>query len=231
MKKLPILISMPHGGELIPDEVADICILSKSDMIKDSDEQTYEIYEDLAFMAQEVVKADVARAIVDMNRDKEDFSKDGVIKTHTCWDIPVYKTQPDQSLKQHLLDKYYHPYHFALTKTSGKHVNIGIDCHTMAEFAPPVAPDVGCKRPVICISNNKGQTCPNEWIQELAAMFGEYFDTVQINRPFAGGYIVRSHSDEIPWIQLEYSRTIDVDVHMKAKVVKEVISEWVNSKF
>ena len=231
MKKLPILISMPHGGELIPDEVSDICILSKADLIQDSDEQTHEIYEDLAFEAQEVIRADVARAIVDMNRDKGDFSKDGVIKTHTCFDVPVYKTQPTESLNQHLLDKYYHPYHAALSAAAKSGVKLGLDCHTMAAVAPPVSPDVGNERPIICISNRNGETCPNEWIEELAKMFKKHFDTVQINRPFAGGYIVRSHCHEMPWIQIEYSRTLDVDVNLKARVVKEVICEWVRKNF
>ena len=222
---------MPHGYVAIPPEISDICKLTPAEIIKDGDEQTYEIYSKLAENAQVVVEAKAARAIIDMNRAEDDIRKDGVIKTHTCWDVPIYSKQPDKQQIKNLIEKYHRPYHDALTKAAKQNVKVGIDCHTMAEFGPPVGPDTGVKRPTICLGNRNGETCPTEWLEELADLFQKYFDDVQINRPFSGGHIIASHYHEMPWIQLEYSRTLNVDVHLKAKVVKEVISEWVNGIF
>ena len=42
------------------------------------------------------------------------------------------------------------------------------------------------------------------WIAEC---FENAFSTeVKINTPFKGGYIIRSHAEDLPWIQLEVSR-------------------------
>ena len=90
--KLPILLSIPHAGWRIPEEVQDICLLTNKDILADGDAGAAEIYIPLKEKVEAFVTTDIARAIVDMNRAENDFWKDGVIKTHTCWDVPIYKT-------------------------------------------------------------------------------------------------------------------------------------------
>jgi N-formylglutamate amidohydrolase len=76
----------------------------------------------------------------------------------------------------------------------------------MAAVAPPIGPAPGSKRPLICVSN-ADRTCPEAWLRELASTLGETFETtVAINAPFKGGHIIRTHADEVPWLQLELSR-------------------------
>ncbi len=227
MSKLPIIISMPHGCTKIPPEISSICKLTQADIIKDGDEQTYEIYSKIAENSQVVIEAKAARAIIDMNRAEDDIRKDGIIKTHTCWDIPIYSEQPNKQQIINLIEKYHRPYHFALTQAAKQKVRVGIDCHTMAEFGPPVGPDTGEKRPTICLGNRNGETCPTEWLEQLAKMFKNYFDEVEINRPFAGGYIVASHCHEIPWIQLEFSRTNDIDYQDKSSAIYQILTNWI----
>jgi N-formylglutamate amidohydrolase len=36
--KLPLLLSVPHRGERIPEEVEDICILTHQEIVDDGDE-------------------------------------------------------------------------------------------------------------------------------------------------------------------------------------------------
>ena len=88
--KLPVLLSVPHGGLEVPSEVAHICALTPKEIAEDGDEGARELY-DLENHVAGFVDTDVARAIIDLNRAEDDFSKDGVIKTHTCWDVPVYR--------------------------------------------------------------------------------------------------------------------------------------------
>ncbi|MBN1844615.1 MAG: N-formylglutamate amidohydrolase [Sedimentisphaerales bacterium] len=197
---------MPHAGLIIPAEVADLCRLGPRQIRDDSDEGAAEIF-DLGNHAAELVTTDIARAVVDLNRSEDDRRADGVVKTHTCWNVPVYDRAPAEGLIQLLLERYYRPYHARLTEIAGQgRVRLGLDCHTMAAVGPPIGPDPGRKRPWICLSNADG-TCYPSWLDRLAECFGRSFgDHVSINEPFRGGFIIRAHAAELPWIQIELSR-------------------------
>jgi N-formylglutamate amidohydrolase len=224
--KLPILLSVPHAGWKIPKEVQDICILTKKDIRDDGDAGAAEIYDPLKKDVEAFVATDIARAIVDMNRAENDFWKDGVIKTHTCWDVPVYSTYPSHDTILKLIAKFHRPYHSRLSE-SVKKVKIGIDCHTMAAVAPPVAPDRGRERPPVCISD-ADSTCPREWIETLAQHLTRSLGfQVSINQPFKGGYIIRSHANEMPWIQLEFSRAPFLSDRQKSNKLLDALKEWV----
>ncbi len=228
MSRLPIVISVPHAGLRVPEEVADKCVLSPQEIAEDGDGGAAEIYS----IADEVgafVTTDVARAIVDMNRARDDRRRDGVVKTHTCWDVPVYRLPLATPEIEQLLDAYHAPYHERLTAlgASGQWP-LGIDCHTMAASGPPVGPDPGSERPWLCLSNGEG-TCPQEWIEGLAACFAELIDgQIGINDPFRGGYITRSHAAEMPWIQLELSRAPHMTNDEKRQMVLSAFRTWIS---
>ena len=202
---LPLLISVPHGGLVVPQEVADQVSLSAEDVVMDSDEGAPEIY-DFAKDVEVHVKAAVARAIVDLNRPEDDFRPDGVIKTETSYQVPVWKSAPDESLVGSLLSDYYHPYHQTLAMRS-RNVLLSVDCHTMAAVGPPIGPGAGVERPAVCLSDGDGSTLPEGWMDELAGAFSEAFGVdPAINDPFRGGHITRSHGEHSPWLQVELSR-------------------------
>lgn len=225
--KLPILMSVPHAGWKIPAEVKDICILSEGDVLEDGDEGAADIYYPLKDYVTAFVTTDIGRAIVDLNRAEDDFGKDGVIKTHTCWDVPVYQTPPSRILIDSLLEQYYHPYHKKL-KALAQNVKLGIDAHTMAAMGPPVGPDSGQERPSVCISN-AGFTCPRAWLESLASSLENALGIrVSLNSPFQGGYIVRTHAAEMPWIQIEYSRAAFLSNEQKSKALIAALAEWVS---
>ncbi len=226
--KLPFLVSVPHSGLSVPREVQDICILTPEQIYDDSDGGAAEIYYDLENSVEAFLSSDVARAIVDLNRAADDFRKDGVIKTHTCYDIPVYNEFPSQELINQLLADYYHPYHQQLEVLSeNSKVKVGIDCHTMAAVGPPIGPDSGKERPLVCISNADG-TCPDERLVELAKCFQKVFpnEKVNINNPFKGGYIIRNYCAGTPWLQIELSRTDRISNIDKRAGIIEALSNW-----
>jgi N-formylglutamate deformylase len=203
---LPLLISVPHGGRRVPPEVEDLCILTPDQIAEDGDEGAAEIYAFADRVAAHVA-ADVARAIVDPNRAPDDFSRDGVVKTHTCWEDPVYREALAPETRQALVERYWRPYHAELTRRAPADVILGVDCHTMAATAPPVGPDAGAERPAICLSDDGGSTCPPELFERVAGALEQAFGVpVSRNAPFRGGYIARAHARELPWVQLELSR-------------------------
>jgi N-formylglutamate deformylase len=228
--KLPILMSVPHAGTRTPDEVASLVRISPADVIADGDEQAADIYLPLRGHVAHVVTTDIARVFVDVNRAADDFRKDGVVKTHSCWDVPVYTRQPDEALVSTLLAAYYNPYHERL-RDLGREVRVGIDCHTMAAVAPPVAPDPGQTRPAACVSDADG-SCERGWTEALAMRLREALGgEVRINDPFKGGYITRSHAAERPWLQLEISRGDFASAEEKSAAVRTALTAWAGEVF
>ena len=224
---LPVLLSVPHAGLRIPPEVKELCVLNPDDILRDGDEGADEIYSSLKDRVAGFIKAGVARAFVDVNRNPDDRRRDGVVKTHTCWDVPVYKEAPTEGIVDVLIEKYYEPYHSELTKLAEGKV-IGVDCHTMAATGPPVGPDPGLERPPICLGNADG-TCPEEWFHSFVHCISRNFELpVSINKPFRGGFIIRRHATEIPWVQLELNRAPFMSNREKCERVLASLTEWLD---
>ncbi len=218
MRRFPVLISIPHGGDQIPVEIADRVCLSKKEIFDDIDPFTRDIY-DLGGKVVKVIKANIARTFVDLNRalvNKPLQNPDGVLKTQTCYQKQVfYKGQePDERLEQSLLNRYYEPYHKKIRNAiKNKNIELALDCHSMAAIGPPISPDTGVKRPLICLGNRFGESCDWDIIEKLANCFCNAFSLkeseVTINRPFAGGFITSQYGNNpIPWVQIEISRAL-----------------------
>ena len=228
-QKLPVLISVPHGGNKIPIEVHDSVALTEKDIFDDSDALTRKIY-DFKYEVAAYIDTPIARAIMDLNRapnDRPPENPDGVFKTETITSRPIYKSGcfPNELSIQKLLSNYYFPYHKMLDVfQNSKRVILALDCHSMMSESPPISDEPGKSRPLICLSNRGDEkglpknereniTCPSEMIQLLAKCFRRVFSSdegeIKINEPFSGGYIIRSHyKGTIPWIQVEINRKL-----------------------
>jgi len=201
-------------------------MLSHREILEDGDEGALEIYIGMENEVEALHATWVARAIVDVNRAEDDRIKDGVVKTHTCWDVPVYRVFPDDKVVEDLLLKYHRPYHLRLSELSSSSIKLGIDCHTMATKGPPVGPDPGKERPMVCLSYAEG-TCPEEWMRVMEACFQDAFGVqVAVNHPFKGGHTIRSHASEIPWLQLELSRSPRISNDEKRAGVLAAFEAW-----
>jgi formiminoglutamase len=224
-----VLISLPHAGLEVPAEISDIVSLSPRDIIRDGDEQAADIYSPLKHVAKEYVTTGIARAFVDLNRAEADRRLDGVVKTHTCFNVPVYKRPLTEDVVQQLLDSYYRPYHQKLTEIAERgEVRMGIDCHTMLSAGPPIGPDPGVERPAACLGNLEGRSCPTEWIETFARILSAHLGhRVSLNSPFKGGFITRSHGHEMPWFQLEVSRGDFASIREKSLAVRRALEDWI----
>jgi N-formylglutamate amidohydrolase len=227
MKRLPLLVSVPHAGLAVPPEVSHLNRLTLGEIAADGDEGARKIYYPLESSVTHFVTTDIARAFVDLNRPEDDLSKDGVVKSHTCWDVPIYAEPLSPELIETLLERYHRPYHQRLSAMAGGDLLIGFDCHTMAACGPPVGPDPGEERPQVCIGDGNG-ACPRQWAELLAECFRDQFPgEVTINRPFSGGYITRFRGSEMPWVQLELSRGSFASEEQKGTWVLAALTGWV----
>ncbi len=231
----PILVSIPHGGWKAADEIKDIWALSKRDAFHDGDPYSNKIF-DFSDRTKFQIAGEYYRAVVDINRHPDDMAPqnpDGVIKSHTCWNIPVYKQEslPDETLVKILLDKYYYPYHKQIENfIKNPDIKLAVDCHSMAAKAPPIEADAGTVRPLICLGNlgdENGEissfynrvTCDPELIRYMTDEFRITFQhegvdvdppaITMMNAPFKGGHITRSYSGRgVPFVLIELSRAL-----------------------
>jgi len=219
LSRLPILISIPHGGRLIPEDLQKDIMISPLDVLEDSDAFTHEIY-DMSDHAEYVYKADIARAVIDLNRSVDQIPPefpDGIIKSHTCYGKQIYKQgrSPGKDKTESLIQSYYVPYHTQINDvlTQNPHIKLALDCHSMASVGPQYSKDKGKKRPLMCLGNVWGKTCSALMINQIATYFCQSFgfqsSDIRINEPFSGGYITQTYGmGPVPWIQVEISRAL-----------------------
>lgn len=227
MAPLPLLLSVPHAGLEVPEYLEPYCRLSPKEIADDGDVGAAAIY-DLQSEVRAFVTTKIARAFLDMNRADDDRHKDGVVKTHTCWDVPIYDPAPPEELLARVIDEHYRPYHEELSRHArDPDLLLAIDCHTMAATGPPVGPDPGATRPMACVGDAGGKSCPRPWVELfLECLERQFPGKVTLNRPFSGGYITRRHGTEMPWLQLELSRTEELDDTTKRQMLLSAIREW-----
>ncbi len=213
---MPLLLSIPHGGDKTPPELSEHVCITKKALFDDSDAFTLDIYNAGDFV-ESMVTTDIARAFVDPNRSADMLPPaypDGVIKSMTCNGQHIYKenAQPNHDLSRLLLIKYYHPYHRRLHKAlQNPKLKLGLDCHSMIPIAPLIAPDRGQKRPQVNLGDLNGTACDSYITRLFQKAFLQVFELksgeVTINEPFAGGFITQTYANKpIPWIQIELNR-------------------------
>lgn len=218
MKRLPVLISIPHGGTSIPIELEDRVTISAKDIFEDADTAAAQIF-DLGEDAVEVVPSKIARMFVDVNRQADDRppeNPDGVIKSLRCDGAAVYKEgcDPDRPLIAALLDRYYYPYHLQIGEAiQNPELKLALDCHTMAVKGLAISNSPGQKRPMICIGNAYGKTCDPTLLGWFSNCLSDAFkipeSQISLNKPFGGGYIVRTYGhDPVPWIEIHLNRIL-----------------------
>ncbi len=222
----PFIISIPHGGNVIPDEVRYRIALTPAEIEFYSDPGTREIYRVSSKVAC-FIDTPVSRMVVDLNRPPSHQAPtypDGAIKSMTGYGSPVYREDlfPDINLVHTMMVKYFFPYHEAIDRLIDEHqAEIAFDCHSMLPEALPDRDEKEKLRPLICLGNNGDvngaarpgvlSTCPQELITNLGRHFSDEFGkdgAVLFNSPYAGGFISISHRwhREIPWVQIEVNR-------------------------
>ena len=218
--RLPILLSIPHGGLGKPPELVDRLCIADRDIFDDSDAFASDIY-DVGDTVARVIKSDIARAFIDLNRSIADMPNthpDGLIKNSTCYMKPIYLDgmAPSDGMRSQLIHSYYMPYHREIQKSIKElDLQLCLDCHSMASVAPDISPDRhdGLKRPMFCLSNNHGQTSTPQMLELLSECISESFGVdksdMGLNYPFLGGHITRTYGNNpIPWIQVEINQAM-----------------------
>ena len=167
---LPVLLSLPHGGLDVPEEVASRLAIDATTIYNECDLWVDDLFDfahpDLTGGAQEDasgqsvlgrVTMPIARVLIDANRDLASLGHwDGAVKSRTSYGQAIYLTPLSVDEQAHLLDRYWHPFQDELEQllvVHGQEVQLFLDCHNMAQVSPAAYTNPGAPRPFICLAN------------------------------------------------------------------------------
>lgn len=246
---VPLLISMPHNGEQIPDDIAQT-MTEKALKVPDTDWYKDKLYAFALEMGAYIIKPEYSRYIIDLNRDPNGTNLyPGANSTELCPtsafdESPLYLSgqEPDAEEIQHRVKKYWQPYHSALTNTLSEIKQqygraVLLDAHSIASRVPRFFEG---QLPDFNFGTSDGVTCSEQMIDAVQHIdFAPY--SMVTNGRFKGGFITRHYGQpeqNIHSIQLELSQrtymnedTATYDEHKAQQVIpklKQLVSCLIN---
>ncbi|UMR31259.1 N-formylglutamate deformylase [Massilia sp. MB5] len=213
---IPLLVSMPHVGTDIPDDIAARFTPGALDK-PDTDWHLVQLYGFLQEMGASTLSARWSRYVIDLNRPPENTNlypgqdTTGLCPLDTFHREPLYQDgqQPDEAEVQRRLAAYWKPYHDQLRAELDRllhlHGRVVLwDAHSIASVVPRFFEG---KLPDLNFGTADGASCApalTETIASLAQAHGGY--TVAVNGRFKGGHITRHYGrpeSGVHGIQLE----------------------------
>ena len=242
----PILISVPHDGSFIPNQI----IHNMHQVAHGTPDRDFFVAQLFSFAKDfdvSLLKTNISRYVIDMNRPGDDSSLyPGMSTTELCPTTSfdnelLYIKKPTSDDIQQRITKYWQPYHQVikdkLEVIKEQHgFAILIDAHSIKSqverFFSGQLPDIN-------IGTNSGKSCSNEVENKIRSVLESQnkFSFV-FNQRFKGGYITRNYGDpenNIHAIQIELSQINYLDesnnrfLPEKAEMLKTVLIRLVNS--
>ncbi|HPJ38443.1 MAG TPA: N-formylglutamate amidohydrolase [Spirochaetota bacterium] len=228
MKKLPILIVIPHGGYCVPEELEGYQNVTPFDILFEADTCANELFSFDEYVAAKI-NTDVSRLFVDVDRDHlavPPAFADGVIKRVTSQDKEVFTDDvfPDEIAISNLIQRYYVPFHETIDKIARTGaVRCVLICHTMKVVAPSAAADRGRPRPLVTVNSvvTRGDdiisTAPDDlarglldsFRKELGSENATVAERFSLNSPLFGSHIHKKLSRyDIPVLTVAVSRSL-----------------------
>ncbi|SEP62442.1 formiminoglutamase [Faunimonas pinastri] len=198
----PLLISLPHTGTEIPDEIVP-ALVSPTLARKDADWWIDRLYAFAAGIGATVVHTAISRTAIDVNRDPSGASlypgqaTTGLCPTETFDGEPLYRPgeEPDEKEVGRRRQAYFVPYHAALAaelkRLRAIHPRVVLyDCHSIRSVIPRLFDG---ELPNFNIGTNSGASCHSaltQAVEDLCA--GSGFSHI-LNGRFKGGWITRHY--------------------------------------
>jgi N-formylglutamate deformylase len=222
--KAPMLLSMPHVGTDIPDEVAAHmapCALAKAD----TDWHLAELYACADRLGISTLAARWSRYVIDLNRPPENtnlypgLDTTGLCPVDTFGRESLYQEgrAPGQEEVQRRLERYWQPYHkqlrAELARLLALHGRVVLwDAHSIASRVPRFFEG---RLPDLNFGTVEGQSCDPGLEQAVVgvARAQERF-SIAVNGRFKGGHITRFYGQPnagVHAIQLEMCQCLYMD--------------------
>ncbi|MET3132613.1 N-formylglutamate deformylase [Oxalobacteraceae bacterium GrIS 1.11] len=221
---IPLLVSMPHVGTDVPDDIA--ARFTPAAQVKaDTDWHLAALYDFLEEMGASTLSARWSRYVIDLNRPRENTNlypgqdTTGLCPLDTFHREPLYLPgqEPDQADIARRLELYWQPYHAQLQaelqRMLSLHGRVVLwDAHSIASVVPRFFEG---KLPDLNFGTANGASCAPQLRAAVVdlALAQERF-TVALNGRFKGGHITRHYGQpgaNVHAIQLEMCQCLYMD--------------------
>jgi N-formylglutamate amidohydrolase len=228
----PLVFSSPHSGRIYPSVLRRATSLDDLSLRKSEDCYVDELFAGATAAGAPLIEAHFPRAYLDVNRepfelDPELFDEPlppfanpqtmrvigglGTIPRIVAEAEEIYDAPLSLAVALERIERLYHPFHAALRDLLEKTRDrfgyaVLIDCHSMpsASLAFPAA-----ARPEFILGDRFGSSCDFRITRCARETLGELNYRVQLNRPYAGGFITEHYgrpAENLHAIQVEINR-------------------------
>jgi len=217
--ELPVLVSIPHDGREIPDDIAGRMTETGRANI-DADWHVGRLYEFAGELGASVIAARLSRYVVDLNRDPADTALyPGAVNTgivpHLSFDgEPLYRDGDAPEAAEHgaRVERYWRPYHDRIAATLDElRTRFGgavlYDAHSIRSAVPRLFEG---QLPDFNLGTSGGDAAASELeAHAFDALSSAPGYSAVLNGRFKGGYITRTYgrpADNLHALQLELSQ-------------------------
>jgi N-formylglutamate deformylase len=221
---LPLLVSMPHAGTDIPDDVA-ASLMPCAAARADTDWHLPELYGFLDEMGASRLSARWSRYLIDLNRPPENTNlypgqdTTGLCPVDTFGRERLYRQgmEPDEAEVKRRLERYWRPYHVQLRaeleRLLAEHGRVVLwDAHSIASRVPRFFDG---RLPDLNFGTADGKSCSQQLEGAMIKLVDsqDQFSFV-FNGRFKGGHITRHYGNPaggVHAIQLEMAQCLYMD--------------------
>jgi N-formylglutamate deformylase len=223
---VPLLVSMPHVGTDLPDDVA-ARMMPCAQVRADTDWHLATLYAFAERMGASMLAARWSRYLIDLNRPPEDtnlypgLDTTGLCPLDTFAREPLYRPgmAPGEAEIQDRLQRYWRPYHAQLAaelaRLRAAHGRVVLwDAHSIASVVPRLFEG---RLPDLSFGTAEGRSCSLHLagtLIQLAEAGADHRLSFVFNGRFKGGYITRHYGDPdtgVHAVQLEMCQCLYMD--------------------
>ncbi|MBC7499516.1 MAG: N-formylglutamate deformylase [Herminiimonas sp.] len=225
--RVPLLVSMPHVGEHIPDDIA-VGLTPAALQIADTDWHLDRLYDFLDELGVSVLVATHSRYVIDLNRPLDDTSlypgqdTTGLFPFDTFRKESLYQhgREPDDAEMARRGSSYWQPYHAALSaelqRLRSEHGMAMLwEAHSICSEVPRFFDG---RLPDLNLGTASGAACAPDLAQRLLQVAEQAPGyTHAMNGRFKGGHITRHYgkpAEHIHAVQLELSQATYMEEHL-----------------
>lgn len=223
--KVPIIISVPHAGTFIPEDIKSKMNPELSDKLDDTDWFIDKLYGFATDLGITIIVANYSRWVVDLNRNpkNEPLYNDGRVITDvvTITDFngnQIYKDNyiPDSEEVVRRVELFHKPYHEKLDELLNEiKAEFGkvllFDAHSIRKSVPGIR---SVDFPDLILGDNDETSASPELIKATIDSLQNKGYEFSHNHPFKGGFITRNFGkpdENIHALQLEMCKTNYMD--------------------
>ncbi len=215
--RIPLLISMPHNGEDLPEYIAND-MTKQGKQVSDTDWHKDKLYAFAKALGAYIIMPKYSRYVIDLNRDPEGVDLyPGANSTELCpttaFDLsPLYLEgkMPNDAEISHRISTYWQPYHQALKTTlDAMQAEFGkavlLEAHSILSEVPRFFEG---QLPDFNFGTANGTSCAPELLTALQELDYSPYSMISNGR-FKGGFITREYGQpekNIHAVQLELSQ-------------------------